>query len=74
MHMISLKCRIVKKKKMVHLCLFFFYVLHIGLSATIGKLKLQLIKKNGTNELICKQEKSRNVENNCMVPGGRREG
>ena len=42
--MISLKCRIVKKKK------------------------------NGTNELIYKQEKSQNVENNCMVPGGRREG
>ena len=44
MHMISLKCRIVKKKK------------------------------NGTNELIYKQEKSHNVENNFMVPGGRMEG
>ena len=32
------------------------------------------IIKNGTNELIYKQEESQNVENNLMVPGGRREG
>ena len=32
------------------------------------------ILKNGTNELVYKQEESHNVENNLMVPGGRREG
>ena len=32
------------------------------------------IIKNGTNELIYKQEESQNVENNLMVPGGRTEG
>ena len=32
------------------------------------------ILKNDTNELIYKQKESHNVENNLMVPGGRREG
>ena len=32
------------------------------------------IIKNGTNELIYKQEESHNVGNNLMVQGGRTEG
>ena len=30
--------------------------------------------KSGIKELFYKQEESHNVENNLMVPGGRREG